>query len=340
VKKPALEAEPKREVVQPEEVSRLPFDPAYRKGPVRSHETRPAAPVVREKTVESQLASPPVAPEETLEAPPLRKEALKTKAVGAPPGLLETTPVKRGVKTIPLERVAIERVEAPGESVPLAQRREPEVLSVEPEQPPAKLAGVVPPEPPTPEPRKQEPAASEPPSPEPTPASQEPAEDAELEKPVQEPPVAVEEPAGPPVRIASPLETDALRSRDVKDYLTQTAPILEELSLLMTRAPSLAVADFDPSDPNTVIFPKELYMKIDAMKRDLQVLDSKAFAIIPPAKYAAFHSLIRDSIIHTYQACDAIINYFNERSDDSLQKVHEHLMKARELVQKTRVAQG
>jgi hypothetical protein len=98
----------------------------------------------------------------------------------------------------------------------------------------------------------------------------------------------------------------------------------------------LTVADYDPSEPNAPVFPKELILKMDSLKRELQILDSKTFEIIPPAQYAPFHSIIRQSITQTYQACDEIINYFNDRKEQSLQKVQEHLLKARELIQKTR----
>lgn len=315
-KKAGPAREPKHETSEPDHAIRLPFDPEYRTGPAKKQETEQPPQTVREKTIEGQLASPPVAPDEILEAPTPKKEVLKKKAAGPPPHLLEVAPVKGILKAIPVERMAIKGPVGAGEGIPLVERTEPEELPLEPEQAPAKLAGIIPPEPPVAEPV---------PEPETTRS--------------EEPPV-VEEPPASPARLSSPLEADALRSRDVKEYLSQTAPILEELSLLMTRAPSLAIADFDPSDPNPVIFPKDLYVKIDAMKRELQILDSKAFAIIPPAKYAPFHSLIRESIIHTYQACDAMIAYLNERSDDNLHKVHDHLIKARQLVQKTRVAQG
>jgi hypothetical protein len=322
-KKREQPAESREETREPDQVKRLPFDPEYRTGPSRAREVGPppvqAAP---QKMQESPLASPPVAPEETIEAPPLKKEVLKGKVTVTPPSLLEATPVKGSAKTTPIERMTIDRGHD-SDSIPFAERKALESIPAEP----AKVADISRPEPPAPEPTRMEPPA---PQLEPEPVE----EEARPEEPT------VEQPSPLPVRVASPLDPDALRSRDVKDYLTQTSPILEELSLLMTRAPSLAIADFDPSDPNAVIFPKEIYIKIDSMKRALQVLDSKAFAIIPPAKYAPFHSVIRESIIQTYQACDAMINYFNERSDENLQKVHNHLMKARELVQKTHLAQG
>lgn len=328
VKKPEAPVKSREEIPDQDRDVRLPFDPSYRTGSGGAPQVGPPVRPIPDKKMESPLASPPVAPEETVEAPLPKKQVLKTKVAVTPPNLLESAPVKGSAKTNSIDRMTIDGGESAIDSIPLAERKEPEAMPAELAKPPAKVADVSRPEPPDPEPSRMEPPS---PQPEPEPAEETPQ--------VEELP-AVKEPTTPPARVASPLDPDALQSRDVKEYLTQTSPILEELSLLMTRAPSLAIADFDPSDPNAVIFPKEIYVKIDAMKRALQILDSKAFAIIPPARYAAFHSVIRESIIQTYQACDAMINYFNERSDENLQKVHGHLMKARELVQKTHLAQG
>ncbi len=104
----------------------------------------------------------------------------------------------------------------------------------------------------------------------------------------------------------------------------------------MTRAPALTVSDYDPSDPNAPVIPRDVYLKMEAMKRELQVLDSKTFAIIPPSRYDKFHELIRKSIAQTHQACDAMIEYFNETKPENLQKVQNHLLKARELILRTR----
>jgi hypothetical protein len=104
----------------------------------------------------------------------------------------------------------------------------------------------------------------------------------------------------------------------------------------MTRAPSLAIADYDPSDPNTPPIPKEVQLKMEALKRELQILDSKSFAIIPPKKYLTFHGLIRDSVAETHQACDAIIRYLQESNPENLRSVQEHLRKAKTLIQRSR----
>jgi hypothetical protein len=141
------------------------------------------------------------------------------------------------------------------------------------------------------------------------------------------------------LKAATPLAADFVHNREVRDYLKETSPILEELSLLMAKAPALAIADYDPSDPEASMFPKDIYIRMDALKRQLQILDSKTFSIIPPARFADFHSIIRESISQTSQACDAMIQYFNSRSQNNLQKVQDHLIRARQLIQLTRTAQ-
>jgi hypothetical protein len=254
------------------------------------------------------------------------------------PPLMNLEPVKRPSKTTPLESVKAQDDADSKEGIPLDPRRGPETIpGVEPE---AAKEGLAPPEPaqpltaPTlellPEPALREPV----PSALTPPALEEPAE------PERAHPGA--EQATPPAKevLPSPLAQEALDSPEVREYLRETAPLLEELSLLMTKAPSLNIADYDPSDADAPIVPKEIYLKMDSMKRELQNLDSKTFAIIPPPKYGSFHAVIRESITETYQACDAIISYLNERNDENLQKVMEHLTKARELIRKTRSAQG
>jgi len=135
--------------------------------------------------------------------------------------------------------------------------------------------------------------------------------------------------------IPTPLDDDALDSREARDYLRQTAPIMEELSLLMIRAPGLTIVDYDPSETNTALIPEEIKLKMASIKRELQVLDSKTFAVIPPSKYLAFHELVRQSIAHTYMACDEIINYFDENKVENFQKAKEHLVKAGDFIRRT-----
>ena len=149
------------------------------------------------------------------------------------------------------------------------------------------------------------------------------------------------EPApAPKEQIPSPLDDQALNDNNLRLYLSETAPVLEELSLLMARAPSLTMADYDPSEVSTPTMPQDLGLKLESMKRDLRILDSKVFSIIPPSKYDQFHELIRQSISQTYLACEAISNYFQEAKPEDLQKVKEHLTKAKELIQQTRKRNG
>ncbi|MFH1114554.1 MAG: hypothetical protein V1792_11585 [Pseudomonadota bacterium] len=203
---------------------------------------------------------------------------------------------------------------------------------VEPEPKPA-----APPAPPPSAPSAPEPVPVPEPSHEDSGAKESPPPEPGVEHPKQKealPPV----PEPPPDRVLfpSPLQDDVLENWDVREYLRRTAPILEELSLLMARAPSLTIADYDPSDPNAPSVPQDVHPKMDSMKRTLQILDSKAFEIIPPKKYLPFHGLIRESIAETYKACDAITEYLDSSKPEDLQGVRDHLIRARELIRRTR----
>ena len=136
-------------------------------------------------------------------------------------------------------------------------------------------------------------------------------------------------------RIPSPLDEDSTMTPELKKYLKETAPILEELSLLMARTPSLSIADFDPSESHTQALPKEINLKMESMKRDLRILDSKIFSIIPPQGYAQYHDLIRQSINHTYMATEAFINFANQSRIEDLTQVRDHLAKAKEYIHRT-----
>jgi hypothetical protein len=321
---PADAAEPPQPAERPAalpdgpDVNSLPFEPLDRRPAVEKPLERRPVQETPEKEYRPRVLQSPAAPEDIIEAPAPKKERLgKTTAPVIPP-LMNLEPVKRPSKTTPLESVKAQDDADSKEGIPLDPRREPETTpAVEPEAPKELMAPPEPGQPPLKPPAVEEPAELEPALP------------------------AVEEPS-PPAKefLPSPLAQEALDSPEVREYLRETAPLLEELSLLMTRAPSLNIADFDPSDADAPIVPKEIYLKMDSMKRELQNLDSKTFAIIPPPKYGPFHAVIRESITETYQACDAIISYLNERNDENLQKVMEHLTKARELIRKTRSAQG
>jgi hypothetical protein len=261
----------------------------------------------------------PAAPETAIEAPVPKKEILRAPAHYKLPELLGTRPVKSPLGRPPLEAVDASEA-APSEWIPLEPREGTEVI---------------PPSEPAPAPRELAPKVEPPP--------EEPAVTEESPAPVERAPAPVEKVPEPPSvdeRIPSPLDNNVLESREAKDYLAATAPVLEEISLLMTRVPSLTIEDFDPSNPNAPVVPTDISVKMDSLKRDLQILDSKTFAIIPPQKYRQYHSRIRQSISQTYQACESIINFFEGKHEGDLRKVEEHLLKARELIQSTLKRRG
>jgi hypothetical protein len=340
---PSPSAEPPAALPDKPDVNRLPFE---------SPESSPAVEQPREPTpaqeapgkeYRSPLSKPPVVPEDSIDAPPPKKELLGKKTTPTMPPLLNLEPVKRASKATPLESIKARDEADSKERIPLDPRREAEVIpAAEPEapahkEPPKEILEEAPRET-LPSPESVSP--SEPPRGESIPSVLTPPA---IEEPTR--PESIGPPAdlpAPPAKEAlpSPLAEEARSSPEVREYLKETAPLLEELSLLMTRAPSLNLADYDPSDADAPVVPKEIYLKIDSMKRELQNLDSKTFAVIPPPKYVPFHTVIRDSITETYRACDAIIGYLNERNDENLQKIMDHLNKARELIRKTRTAES
>jgi hypothetical protein len=270
------------------------------------------------------------------------------------PAILDAEPVKETLKTIPLESTQVDDMADPRQWIQIDQRRGPEVIPPPPIPEEAPVLKEIPQSEPhalkeTPRPEPQAPKETPRPElpvlkeiPQLEPPAKESVPEEQVRPPVEQPepkePLPVEEPAPQPVKeaVPSPLDRDALHDPEVRAYLKATSPILEELSLVMTRAPSLAVADYDPSEANPPVFPKEILLKMDSLKRELRILDSKTFEIIPPPKFTQFHALIRQSITHTYQACDAIVEYFSERNEASLQRVRENLSKARELIEQTR----
>jgi hypothetical protein len=275
-----------------------------------------------------------------LEALPPTKGILKGKAGPKVPDLLDNQLAKGTVSPAPLEPARFEETVSP-ESISLTPRREMEII------PPAQEE-LQPLSQPT---RLPETPLSTEALPRPTlPLEQAPREPGtEEEQPEEASPTREEVtppmeqlPQLPPLEeiFPSPLDADALESREVRDYLAAAAPVLEELSLLMTRVPGLGVEDYDASKANAPVVPQDVLVKMDSMKRDLQILDSKTFAIIPPQKYARFHSLIRESITETFRACESVISFFGEKNDEDLKKVREHLIKARALIQKTRKGSG
>ncbi|AFM26519.1 hypothetical protein [Desulfomonile tiedjei] len=336
------------------ETTRLPFEPSVRQpresGPVKMPREVPQTEQRQEEKELDDEAPPistPQAPEEIMTAPAPKKEVLKKRTEPIQvPALMENRPAKNPLTTIPIERMRVK--ESDTESViSLDSRKEPETLPdpepastepAHPEPPTTKPIEQLPVKQPEPSPIKQTepPKETVPPSPAVQPEEQKEIVPTETLPQPEEPAPAVgkEEP------IRSPLDSDAGNGREVREYLKKTAPILEEVSILMTRAPSLSLADYDPSDPGAPLIPQELLLKMDSMKRELQILDSKTFAIIPPPQYTKFHGLIREAITRTHQACDAVYAYLKESNPENLQKIRDSLGKARELIQRTRTPEN
>ncbi|MDQ7782584.1 MAG: hypothetical protein RDU20_06885 [Desulfomonilaceae bacterium] len=307
-----------------------------------------------------EMLTPPRAPEDAVEPPPPpRKEILKQKGDPSPPVIMKAPRSKEERKPMMLESAETDQMADPREWIQFDTRRDPVVIPppepepvpetpLQPEVLPEQEPQVLPETRPAPEPKIETPMLPETrPLPEPVPVPEDGSVDPKPKEslpsePLEEHPDAKEtlpafrEPAQVREVFPSPLEEDALDSWEVMEYLRKAAPILEELSLLMTRAPSLTIADYDPSDPNAPAVPGDVHPKMDSMKRTLQILDSKAFEIIPPKKYVPFHGLIRESIAETYKACDAITAYLDSSKPEDLRGVENHLIKARELIRQTR----
>jgi len=339
-----------------------------------TEEPFPMAPPLPKENV-SPLSAP-VAPEDPMIARPPKKEVLMKRTPPTIPPLLEAHPSKETLKSIHLKAQGpplsgpIENIPLGSRGEPeIIPRPDPEPKPVpvsspeiEPDSKPLPEPVTEPVEPVIDKPAPKERILSAPPT-EPEPhklvpqdrpffvPSLEPDKSGPKERtsivppmePVQEQSIPKETlpafvpPVPPPKEVLrSPLNDAIPDTQEIKYSLRDTAPILEELSLLMTRAPSMTTADYDPSDANAPLFPKDLQLRMDSMKRDLQILDSKTFAVIPPKRYEQFHGLIRDSITHTHQACDAILNYMAEPNEENFKLIQDHLFRARELIQKTR----
>jgi len=316
---PLLEAQPSKETLKTI--------------PLKAQEAPPSEPV--EGIPLGTRGAPEIVPAKEPEPKPLP-------AVPAPPEL-ELSPVPKEKTPVAVESDQDKRT--PKERTPVASPPEPKpdisssskektssVPSVEPE-PDKSVARettpmvVLPAQ--EPEPEKSSPKEIAPSAP--------PVESAHEQSIPKESLPPFDRPIPPPKEVlSSPLDQETPDTPEIKYYLRDTAPILEELSLLMTRAPSINIADYDPSDANAPLFPRDLQIKMDSMKRDLQILDSKTFAIIPPKRYEQFHGLIRDSISQTHQACEAILNYIAEPNEENFKTIQDHLFRARELIQKTR----
>lgn len=305
----------------------------------------------------SAIVSPPQAPEDAVApSPPPRKEILKSGSIPSPPRLMGNAPAKEKSSTLSVSPAETDDLADPREWIQLEPRREPDVIPPagpeplpEPEQPPLPEPEALPPvlEPSPPPPAELSPAPEPMPVPGAEPGPKESVAPEPGSVPAEEAPTGkeriptIKEPSSPPKEtLSSPLDDDAVHSSEVRDYLRQAAPILEELSLLMTRAPSLTIADYDPSDPGAPPIPKEIQLKMETLKWELRVLDTKTFDIIPPKRYVEFHSLIRDAIAETYQACEGIMTYLQESKQENLQSVLDHLSRAKKLIQRTRERTG
>jgi hypothetical protein len=363
----AQPAEPDQSVkpAQPVEKTEAPEESKPETPSTEKLEGKPAP--VPDDEFHSPLVQPPSAPEDAylqeVNLPP--KEILKIKTGFAPPPTLEISPVKSVLKQLPLEYKLLPETSDQSESLALLGRRDPLVIPMIEEKkeeaedilhrPSESTVGSETHEQPTlaskpqqellnrpePELRAREPEFHPMEIPkeevnEPVPEKQNEVKSSEDRPPKESKEQLQTAKIIPREIIASPLDDDAITSPEVKAYLRQTIPVMEELSLLMTRVPSLNIDDYDPSALEETSIPKDLSTRMESMKRELQILDAKTFSIIPPPKYMEFHSIIKQSISETFQACDALAAFLTENHPDQLKKAHEHITKAGELVRQTR----
>ncbi len=359
------------EVVQtvPETVER----PSYRITPPRIPDRQPEttmmelpspspkeqAPLLekpQQRTQERQRSEPhsppfrePISPVNITESLPEPTKEIIPKKMIPLPHMIEVETAKDTIRSLPIESVAIGEPHSETDFIQTENRRAPLVIEIEEPKPLPEPKE----EPATPGMRREEPESAAPPIYQPM-TPPEPGQGIsvipskehktsietgpEKETPVttKESPQQIEQPVAPQKeRIPSPLDEDSTMTLEVKRYLKETAPILEELSLLMARTPSLSIADFDPSESHTQTLPKEINLRMESMKRDLRILDSKIFSVIPPQGYAQYHDLIRQSINHTYIATEAFINFANQSRIEDLTQVRDHLAKAKEYIHRT-----
>lgn len=291
----------------------------------------------------------PISPVNITESLPEPTKEIIPKRMIALPNMIEVEAVKDTIRSLPIESVAIGQSQSETDLIQTENRRAPLVVEIEePKAMPERKEEPAPPSIMREETELATPPIYQPMTP-PEPGhgiSVIPSKEhktiiettPEKEAPVttRESPQQIEQPVAPQKeRIPSPLDEDSTMTPELKRYLRETAPILEELSLLMARTPSLSIADFDPSESHTQTLPKEINLKMESMKRDLRILDSKIFSIIPPQGYAQYHDLIRQSINHTYMATEAFINFANQSRMEDLSQVRDHLAKAKEYIHRT-----
>jgi len=322
--RPQETTEPETPPMKEEPISPATRVPERKPVPVKEPlEVEVKPPAAQEAPSKSRSVFPfptPKAPDVLVESKPLRREVLReglrpSKA----PDLAEVQPTKEAIPAASLEASKAPDAAEVSAAIPFAHRREMAVIPGPGPTPPQMTV------------RAREEIPDRRLSPEAGPVEERPTADAPEPEPAQIPerPIPLE-------KLPSPLDLAARDQPEAKEYLKATAPILEELSLLITRVPTLKIEDYDPSEAGSGVVPKDIMLKMDTVKRDLQILDSKTFAIIPPAKYSLFHSMIRESITHTHQACNDIITFFNDAEPDSLTAVQGHLLKAKELIQRAR----
>ncbi len=342
---------PAKEIPEPSEieerqetpVTHLPFDHSDRKT-IKQTEKEDLQDVKKRIEREQPAMGTPLAPINITEAlPEPAKEALGRRQTLTTPKIKELEPIKRSLKAPVLEALEDHEALAPEDGIALETRKEATEIPFEETRPESEIKKA----------QSEEPASNETLPKESTGAVAENLRQPPVESPDQSvekeqrsaretqesAPGATEnltEAVAPKEHIPSPLDEQAVASRELRIYLTETTPILEELSLLMTRAPSLNLDDYDPSEANTHVAVQDLNLKLESLKRDLRILDSKVFSIIPPSKYAQFHELIRQSISHTYLACESVTNYFQDAKPEDLLKVRDHLSKAKEFIELTR----
>lgn len=336
---PEPEEEPPTET-QKEQIPETPIVEKPRTSEKPRHE--PHSPPFRE----------PIAPVNITDSLPEPNKDIIIKRMIPLPQIYEVVAARDNIKSLPVESEVFGQKGVEQDQIPMDERRAPLVVEIEEPQPlvPPKEE-IVPQVKEHEEPKVTEPVKHQPMTPPESdqaftvipPKEQKPAEETKETKPetvpapiIKEAPQYFEQPPAPPKeKIPSPLDEDQVITPELRKYLKETAPILEELSLLMARTPSLSIADFDPSDVHAPLIPKEINLKMESMKRELRILDSKIFSIIPPPVYVQYHDMIRQSINHTYMATEAFINFFNQSRIEDLNQVRENLAKAKEFIHRT-----
>lgn len=340
----------------PEKIERLP-DPEddihVRESGGHTPEVPEQKPSPAERPHRQEPHSPPfkgpIAPVNITDSLPEPPKEIISKRMIPLPHISEVEVARDTIKSLPVETQALDKSDVEIDSIPLDTRRAPLLVEIEEPQPvvetkeelstkakpveESKLADQIKHEPMTPPDTGQ--TFSIIPPKESRPALEIKQQKEDKPAPKEDPQETEQTIIPQKERIPSPLDNEVSMTPEVRRYLKETAPVLEELSLLMARTPSLSIADFDPTEINGSILPKEINIKMESMKRELRILDSRVFSIIPPDGYAQYHNLIRQSINHTYVATESFVNFFNESKMQDLVQAKDHLLKAREYIKRT-----